>query len=42
MLSAMGQEREIDRGKSAGAVAYLLKPYQPQELIARLKAILEQ
>jgi CheY-like chemotaxis protein len=42
MLSAMGQEREIARGKSAGAVAYLLKPYQPQELITRLKAILEQ
>lgn len=40
MLSALGQEREIERGKSAGAVDYLLKPYQPQDLIARLKAIL--
>jgi len=41
MLSAMGQEREIARGKGAGAVDYLLKPYVPQDLIARLKSILE-
>lgn len=42
MLSALGQEREITRGKSAGAVEYLLKPYVPQHLIDRLNAILEE
>lgn len=41
MLSAWSQKSEIEQGKDAGAVDYLLKPYVPQDLIARLKSILE-
>src|SRR5690349_5370483 len=32
-LSALGQEAEIETGKEAGAVGYILKPYVPDELI---------
>jgi DNA-binding response OmpR family regulator len=39
-LSAKGQESEIVQGRKAGAVDYILKPFSPQELAERLKAVL--
>lgn len=33
MLSARGQQADIDAGKRAGADAYLVKPFRPGELI---------
>jgi len=39
-LSAKGQESEILQGRQAGAVDYILKPFSPQELAERLKAVL--
>lgn len=40
-VSALGQEQEIARGRSAGAVDYLLKPYVPEDLIRKIRGILE-
>lgn len=39
-LSAKGQESEIVQGRQVGAVDYILKPFSPQELAERLKAVL--
>jgi DNA-binding response OmpR family regulator len=39
-LSAKGQESEIKQGMDAGAEEYLLKPFAPDQLTARIKAIL--
>jgi DNA-binding response OmpR family regulator len=39
-LSAKGQESEIEQGISAGAEEYLLKPFAPDQLTERVKAIL--
>ncbi len=41
-LSAKGQEAEIQAGLKAGAVEYLLKPFAPDDLIARVKQLLTQ
>ncbi len=41
-LSALGQDAEIDNGKEAGAVAYILKPYVPDELIAQMRKIIAE
>ncbi len=41
-VSALGQEQEIARGRSAGAIDYLLKPYVPEELIKKIRSILER
>ncbi|MBK9578521.1 MAG: response regulator transcription factor [Fibrobacterota bacterium] len=37
MLTAKGQEADIRRAFDAGADDYLVKPFQPGELLARLK-----
>jgi DNA-binding response OmpR family regulator len=39
-LSAKGQESEIQQGLNAGAEEYLLKPFAPDQLTKRVKAIL--
>ena len=41
-LSAKGQDSEIQTGLQAGAVEYLLKPFAPDQLTARIQAILAQ
>ena len=39
-ISAKGQEAEIQAGMQAGAVEYLLKPFSPDQLTARVQAVL--
>ena len=39
-LSAKGQDAEIQTGLEAGAEEYLLKPFAPDQLTERVKAIL--
>ena len=41
-LSAKGQESEIERGLAAGAVAYILKPFAPDELSNQVRDILRR
>ncbi|WP_029524437.1 MULTISPECIES: response regulator transcription factor [Polaromonas] len=39
MLTAKTQEQDIVRALSAGANDYVLKPFQPAELLARIKRL---
>lgn len=41
-LSAKGQDAEIQIGLEAGAEEYLLKPFAPDQLVERVKAILSK
>ncbi len=41
-LSAKGQEAEIQTGLDAGAEEYLLKPFAPDQLTDRVRAILSK
>jgi two-component system alkaline phosphatase synthesis response regulator PhoP len=41
-LSAKGQEAEIKQGLSAGAEEYILKPFAPDELVRRVREILQR
>lgn len=41
-LSAKGQDSEIQTGLEAGAEEYLLKPFAPDQLVERVKAILSK
>ena len=41
-LSAKGQESEIQTGLDAGAEEYLLKPFAPDQLTERVRAILSR
>ena len=42
MLTAKTQEQDIVRALSAGANDYVLKPFQPAELMARIKRLSQQ
>jgi CheY-like chemotaxis protein len=39
-LSAMGQEQEIQQGMDVGATEYVLKPFAPDVLMAKVREIL--
>ena len=41
-LSAKGQDEEIQSGLDAGATAYILKPFSPEDLARRVNEILQQ
>lgn len=41
ILSAKGQESEIQTGLNAGAYEYILKPFAPDELIQRVRNIID-
>ena len=39
-LSAKGQRQEIEEGLNIGAADYILKPFAPEELIAKVRKVL--
>jgi CheY-like chemotaxis protein len=41
-LSAKGQDEEVQTGIEAGAVAYILKPFAPEDLTRQIGEILKQ
>jgi len=41
-LSAKGQDEEVQSGIAVGAIAYILKPFAPDELNRRIGEILQQ
>jgi CheY-like chemotaxis protein len=41
-LSAKGQDAEIQSGLEAGAEEYLLKPFAPDQLTERVRAVLHK
>ncbi len=40
LLSARGQREEIERGLERGAVAYIVKPFPPAELVRTIRQVL--
>ena len=42
MLTARGQEVDVIRGLELGADDYVVKPFSPRELVARVKAVLRR
>jgi len=40
ILSAKGQDEEIEQGRDAGAIDYILKPFAPADLAQRVSEIL--
>ena len=40
ILSALGQESEVANGLESGAVDYLVKPFNPKDLVSRVTKIL--
>jgi two-component system, OmpR family, alkaline phosphatase synthesis response regulator PhoP len=41
-LSAKGQDSEVATGLDVGAVEYILKPFSPDQLTARVKELLQK
>ena len=42
MLTARGEEEDMVRGLEVGADDYIVKPFSPKELVARLKAVMRR
>lgn len=42
MLSARGRDAEVNKGLAMGADIYVTKPFSTRELMARIKALLEE
>jgi DNA-binding response OmpR family regulator len=42
ILTARGQELDIERALAAGADDYIVKPFSPRELLARITALLSR
>ena len=42
MLTARAQESDIEQGFEAGADDYIVKPFSPRELVARVRAVLRR
>jgi DNA-binding response OmpR family regulator len=42
ILSALGQESEVANGLESGAVDYLVKPFNPKDLVSRVTKMLEK
>lgn len=42
ILSARGQEEDVNAAQAAGADAYLIKPFAPQELLEHVRAQLRR
>jgi DNA-binding response OmpR family regulator len=40
MLSARGRDAEVSRGLSAGADAYVIKPFSTRELMGKIEELL--
>lgn len=40
-LTAKGQDEEMDEGRNAGAIAYILKPFSPMDLSQKVNEILQ-
>ena len=41
MLTAKGQAAEQERGRNVGADEYIVKPFSPMEVLARIKKLFE-
>lgn len=41
-LSALGQEVEVMRGLRAGGEGYIVKPFDPEDLLSRVREVLEK
>ena len=40
VLSALGQEAEVATGLESGAIDYLVKPFNPKDLLGRIQKVL--
>ncbi|MDJ0755656.1 MAG: response regulator [Ardenticatenaceae bacterium] len=41
-VSAKGQDKDIKEGMAAGATAYIVKPFEPEQLLQKVKEILAE
>lgn len=41
MLSAKGEEQDLQRGNELGANAYIMKPFSPRDVLTQIKSLLD-